>query len=725
MNPPRERSRRGSSREATRPGRQSSREALDPNQPGRWRRRDRVRSRSRAVSRARDADRQTRGEPPRVDLQTILVNEGEEAARQHAERSTDRLHGGPARLHRPRADMPDDAVEHATPGVGREGQRLRLMGDAPIPAFPGEPGQARALTDWDTMSDKEMLRRCLGLPREVSDEDFMLALRSRIEAKKKNFSISEDNEEVRLPGSVRLEIKVLPSDTAVYLDQRTRSGVKNVHVLEPQGGGWTWRQAQHRARPEVNIAFEKEARPQLALIFLRPWRRAPAAAPPAPGRVLGYKDAQHACTLCISPPDRKDPGSLMIQDKGPGPFLLFACCVVWLAQVKDPGSPTPLLHTLLHQESQHSCNVNMPYLNTTHPGWAKLTSPTLPHMGPGPRACLHSTPCVHSALVQTGPGPLHVLRLVTGPGSLQDRLVRPDPGSLLTCIPSFEQPLPPVFLACMQLGFDAGTLGSPLKTKPIRARPLHAFANVRVGEASHPGPPREDPTVQTAPEPPKPPREITIVRTSPACRGDSQVLRLGSHGEKWLWAVHALPPLRVASRPSESLALDLWISKHGHEITPESLEAARQLLEKWVSYNGPGQTWKDGRKRALSQPADSQAKKTPPPRATSNPPQQPKRKAPTSTGPARRQRKKGPSQTGSLPTTAGPPETFSPPGGDTPEHSQPTEDDLATWKCIWHLAAKPLVTDRHLPREYVGMWQQVCAQVLREQATPEDMSPLC
>ena len=247
-----------------------------------------------------------------MDLQTILVNEGEEAARQHAERSTDRLHGGPARLHRPRADMPDDAVERATPGVGREGQRLRLMGDAPIPAFPGEPGQARALTDWDTMSDKEMLRRCLGLPREVSDEDFMLALRSRIEAKKKNFSISEDNEEVRLPGSVRLEVKVLPSDTAVYLDQRTRSGVKNVHVLEPQGGGWTWRQAQHRARPEVNMAFEKEARPQLALIFLRPWRRAPAAAPPAPGRVLGYKDAQHACTLCISPRDRKDPGSLLI-----------------------------------------------------------------------------------------------------------------------------------------------------------------------------------------------------------------------------------------------------------------------------------------------------------------------------------------------------------------------------------------------------------------------------
>ena len=137
----------------------------------------------------------------------------------------------------------------------------------------------------------------------------------------------------------------------------------------------------------------------------------------------------------------------------------------------------------------------------------------------------------------------------------------------------------------------------------------------------------------------------------------------GAMGEKWLWAVHALPPLRVASRPTESLALDLWISKHRHEITPESLEAARQLLEKWVSYNGPGQTWRDGRKRALSHPADLQAKKAPPQRATSNPPQQTKRKAPTSTGPARRQRKKGPSPPDSLPTTTGPPEVLSPPGG--------------------------------------------------------------
>ena len=55
--------------------------------------------------------------------------------------------------------------------------------------------------------------------------------------------------------------------------------------------------------------------------------------------------------------------------------------------------------------------------------------------------------------------------------------------------------------------------------------------------------------------------------------------------------------------------------------------------------------------------------------------------------------------------------------------TQPTQDELNAWKCIWSLAAKPLVTDRHFPREYMDLWQQVCLQVLREQMDPNDMSP--
>ena len=132
-------------------------------------------------------------------------------------------------------------------------------------------------------------------------------------------------------------------------------------------------------------------------------------------------------------------------------------------------------------------------------------------------------------------------------------------------------------------------------------------------------------------------------------------------------------------------------------------------------------------KRAQSTPETSQ--ESSPERANSNPPQTSKRRAASSSGPARRQRQKGPSQPTSLPTPQGPPEVKAPPGGETQssEHSQstqqPSQDELATWRCIWDLAAKPLVTDRHLPKEFVGLWQQTCLQVLREPAAPQDLSP--
>ena len=132
-------------------------------------------------------------------------------------------------------------------------------------------------------------------------------------------------------------------------------------------------------------------------------------------------------------------------------------------------------------------------------------------------------------------------------------------------------------------------------------------------------------------------------------------------------------------------------------------------------------------KRGPRKSHEKTTKKAPPQRANSNPPQTSKRRAASNSGPARRQRQKGPSQP-PLPQPGGPPEVKAPQGGDTQNSSasqatQPTPDELSTWKCIWNLAAKPLVTDRHLPREYVGLWQQVCLQVLREQAAPDDMSP--
>ena len=123
--------------------------------------------------------------------------------------------------------------------------------------------------------------------------------------------------------------------------------------------------------------------------------------------------------------------------------------------------------------------------------------------------------------------------------------------------------------------------------------------------------------------------------------------------------------------PRKCQALDLWISnsKHGHEITDESLYAARQLLAKWITCNGPGQAWRDGRKRGLSQP-----QKPPPNRTGSGPPA----------------KKKGTQS----PTPEGLPEVKTLPGGDTQDSdtfqtTQPTQANLDTWKCIWNLAANP------------------------------------
>ena len=112
-------------------------------------------------------------------------------------------------------------------------------------------------------------------------------------------------------------------------------------------------------------------------------------------------------------------------------------------------------------------------------------------------------------------------------------------------------------------------------------------------------PPRESPL---AADVQSPPRELEITRTSNACKGDKHWLRLGKNGDKWLWAVHANPPLRASTRPTVATALELWLSRYGHEITPESHGQAVELLQTWKTYQGPGPDWTDRRKRGLSQP---------------------------------------------------------------------------------------------------------------------------
>ena len=234
-----------------------------------------------------------------------------------------------------------------------------------------------------------------------------------------------------------------------------------------------------------------------------------------------------------------------------------------------------------------------------------------------------------------------------------------------------------------------------------------------------------------------PPRELEIIRTSNACKGDNHWLRLGKNGDKWLWAVHANPPLRASTRPTVAAALELWISRYGHEITPESHGQAVELLKAWKNYQGPGPEWTDRRKRGLSQPPLPREKKaTPMPELLTTP--QLKRKA-SSTGPARRRRQKGPASEDSpaetqkpMPCPRGQPVAMGPTPPETQSQTlSPSEEGYVPpegpgpcrWQDIWTLAGKTIATERHIPRDFVGLWQNICHTLLENPAPLDQEGP--
>ena len=110
--------------------------------------------------------------------------------------------------------------------------------------------------------------------------------------------------------------------------------------------------------------------------------------------------------------------------------------------------------------------------------------------------------------------------------------------------------------------------------------------------------------------------------------------------------MHANPPLRASTRPTIAAALELWLSRYGHEVTPESHGQAGVLLQAWKAYQEPGPEWTDRRKRGLSQPPFPREKKaTPMPESTLTP--QLKRKA-SSTGPGQKTQTEGTGLRGQL-----------------------------------------------------------------------------
>ena len=181
-------------------------------------------------------------------------------------------------------------------------------------------------------------------------------------------------------------------------------------------------------------------------------------------------------------------------------------------------------------------------------------------------------------------------------------------------------------------------------------------------------------------------------------------------------------------------ALELWIQRYGDEISEESRS---QALREWKDYQGPGPEWTDRRKRGLSQPSLPREKRMP--AASESPPASRMKRKATSTGPARRRRQKGPASEETLPeippSPRGSPQVLGAPlhpedsQSQTPsqssEHSYvpPEGPGPCKWQDIRALAGKTVQTERHIPREFIGLWQGICLDILENFAPPEQEGP--
>ena len=270
-------------------GAAATQETEEANEPG-----SRARSRSKAVTRRRAQWREEHGMPPREEeLQQEAEAKAAAAAQQEDEevelgdadfgndsppRGAARWrHGGNKAEHVPRAAEPDQPVSYDSPGVARPGEgRLRLIGDAEVPAIPGVPD----LPDEDQPMAR--LRDCFGMHERAYPPRVMRALRDKMEEKPKNVSFSEDNG-YWMPQGSRFEFKVCPRDSAIPTDWRHRWSRKWTFSLWPAGnvpGTWIWYADEEGVSPTDIHFWPSDGRPILACVYICPTE--------------SYKAAQHA-----------------------------------------------------------------------------------------------------------------------------------------------------------------------------------------------------------------------------------------------------------------------------------------------------------------------------------------------------------------------------------------------------------------------------------------------
>ena len=235
----------------------------------------------------------------------------------------------------------------------------------------------------------------------------------------------------------------------------------------------------------------------------------------------------------------------------------------------------------------------------------------------------------------------------------------------------------------------------------------------RLGEATHPGP--------------EPPRELYLNQRDP--------IRLCTQNGGWVWNVHSVPPLRVAKRSTPHEALRNWLAKHENAIEPESVEAARQLAKEWEAHPLPkpvrrtrslppreissmslDSSFDSGSPREKSHTYESLPSDNQPPRENTQPTSQ------QESIPRKRLRGKTSQTPPSLATSELCPADSQDSMASQSSAGRPKP--YGCWDEIYDVLRRPVLVDRHIPRELKTLWQRLVMQLINSEQSRTDLYPI-
>ena len=104
---------------------------------------------------------------------------------------------------------------------------------------------------------------------------------------------------------------------------------------------------------------------------------------------------------------------------------------------------------------------------------------------------------------------------------------------------------------------------------------------MRIGEASHPGPPK----ARRTPHENDPPWALQLVRATGAPTRIS--LNQVGGGAQWRWQLGSQPRLSSSDRPTPESALQSWIDRHLQALHVDSQQALQNLQGQWRTQGLP------------------------------------------------------------------------------------------------------------------------------------------